>query len=487
MTLPTDTGPTTRDALLSCEQMGACDRFTIENGTPGFTLMLRAGQGAARHIRQAFRPGRVLVACGPGNNGGDGFVIARDLRDHGWDVTVALLGAMSSLKGDAAKAAAHWDGPVEALSADRIATADLLVDALLGAGLTRPVEGEAAELLARASGRAARNRLKVVAIDVPSGVHGDTGQVLGTACPADLTVTFHCRKPGHLLYPGAGMCGRVRVVDIGLDPSAPEMASPAATVIAPSLWEDRLLPAGPEDHKYSRGHVLVLGGAMPGAARLAARSARCMGAGLVTVCAPEEAVPLVAGDAPGLIVQEIPYDLDAFVSARKVAAIVVGPGLGTGADAKRLVEAALACAVPIVLDADVFSLFAGKRLPDGGPAVLTPHGGEFSRLFPKLDPRYMGRLVAVSRAAEQCGQTVLLKGPDSTVADPNGRCAILDGAPGTLATGGTGDVLSGAIAALLGRGLPPFEAACAGAWFHREAARRMGGSALLAEDLADAL
>lgn len=487
MTLPIDTGPTTREALLTCEQMGACDRFTIESGTPGFTLMLRAGQGAARHIRRAFRPGRVLVACGPGNNGGDGFVIARDLRDHGWDVRVALLGAVSSLKGDAEQAAARWDSPVEAVSADLIASADVLVDALFGAGLTRPLDGDAADFLARASGRAASGRLKVVAVDVPSGVHGDTGQALGIACPADLTVTFHCRKPGHLLQPGRALCGSVRVVDIGINPHAPELARPAARVIAPSLWADRLSPAGPADHKYTRGHVLVLGGAMPGAARLAARSARRMGAGLVTVCAPEEAVPLVAGDAPGLIVQDIPYDLAAFVSARKVASIVVGPGLGTGADAKRLVEAAMACEVPTVLDADVFSLFAGKRLPEGGPAVLTPHGGEFGRLFPKIDVQEAGRVAAVSRAAEQCGHTILLKGPDSTVAAPDGRCAILDGAPATLATGGTGDVLAGAVAALLGRGLPPFEAACAGAWFHREAARRLGGTTLLAEDLADAL
>ena len=449
--------------------------------------MLRAGQGAARHIRRTFRPGRVLVACGPGNNGGDGFVIARDLRDHGWDVTVALLGAVAGLTGDAAEAVADWGGPVEPLSADLVTSADLLVDALFGAGLTRPIDGAAAELLARAAGRAASGRLKVVAVDVPSGVHGDTGQVLGTACPADLTVTFHCRKPGHLLHPGAALCGGVRVVDIGLDPAAPAMTAPAARAITPALWADRLLPAGPSDHKYTRGHVLVLGGAMPGAARLTARAARRMGAGLVTVCAPEEAVTLVAGDAPGLIVQDIPYDLDAFVSARKVASIVVGPGLGTGADARRLVEAALACAVPIVLDADVFSIFAGKRLPEGGPAVLTPHGGEFGRLFPKIDVGAVGRVAAVGRAAEQCGHTVLLKGPDSTVADPDGRCAILDGAPATLATGGTGDVLAGAVAALLGRGMPGFEAACAGAWFHREAARRLGGTALLAEDLADAL
>ncbi|WPZ32960.1 NAD(P)H-hydrate dehydratase [Thalassobaculum sp. OXR-137] len=449
--------------------------------------MLRAGQGAARRIRRAFRPGRVLVACGPGNNGGDGFVIAHDLRAHGWEVTVALLGARDRLTGDAAEAAAYWDGPIEMLTAERVESAEIFVDALFGAGLTRPVEGVAAEVLDRAATRSAGGGLTVVAVDVPSGVHGDTGQVLGTACPADLTVTFHCLKPGHLLHPGGRLCGGIRVVDIGIDPAAPALTEPAARMISPRLWDGLLTPAGPDDHKYTRGHVLVLAGAMPGAARLAARSARHMGAGLVTVCAPEEAVPLIAGDAPGLIVQEIPYDLEAFVAGRKVAAIVVGPGLGRGADARRLVEAAMACVVPTVLDADVFSLFAGGRLPRGGPAVLTPHGGEFSRLFAKLDPRQIGRIAAVSRAAANCGHTVLLKGPDSTVAAPDGRCAILDGAPATLATGGTGDVLAGAIGALLARGLPGFEAACAGAWFHREAARWLGGTALLPEDLADAL
>lgn len=475
-----------RGALLTCEQMAACDRITIERGTPGFTLMLRAGQGAARHIRRAFRPGRVLVACGPGNNGGDGFVIADDLRSHGWDVRVALLGGPDALTGDAAEAAL-WNGPIDALAPEQLDTADILIDAVFGAGLARPIEGGAADFLARAAGRAASGRLKVAAIDMPSGVHGDTGQVLGTACPADLTLTFHCRKPGHVLYPGRSHCGGVRVIDIGIDSAAMAAVTPAATVIAPALWADRLFPPGPEDHKYTRGHILVLAGAMPGAARLAARSARRMGAGLVTVCAPDEAMPLIAGDAPGLIVQEMPYDLEAFVAARKVASVVVGPGLGRGADAARLVEGAMASGVPVVLDADVFSLFAGRALPEGGPAVLTPHGGEFARMFAEIDVAAVGRMAAVTRAAAESGHTVLLKGPDTTIAAPDGRCAILDGAPATLATGGTGDVLAGAIAALLGRGLAPFEAACAGSWHHADAARRLGRGALLPEALADAL
>ncbi|MDF1791652.1 MAG: NAD(P)H-hydrate dehydratase [Thalassobaculaceae bacterium] len=464
-----------------------CDRFTIARGTPGVTLMQRAGEGAARHIRRAFRPGRVLVACGPGNNGGDGFVIARDLRAHGWDVGVALIGSRVALKGDAAEAAACWDGPVAVLSPDLLTNADILVDALFGAGLTREIDGEAAAFLAHASGRAASGRLKVAAIDMPSGVHGDTGQILGIACPADLTLTFHCRKPGHLLQPGRAVCGGIRVIDIGVDPAALAAVGPTVRTVGPAIWGDRLAPAGPADHKYTRGHVLVLAGTMPGAARLAARAARRMGAGLVTVCAPDADVASIAGDAPGLIVQDMPYDLEAYVTARKVAAIVVGPGLGRGSGAGRLVHASMLSGVPVVLDADVFSLFAGRTLPEGGPAVLTPHGGEFARMFPQIDVPSEGRVAAVTRAARKCGQTVLLKGPDTTIAAPDGRCAILDGAPPTLATGGTGDVLAGAIAALLGRGLPPFEAACAGAWHHADAARTLGGQALLAEDLADAL
>lgn len=485
MTVSADIHPC--DTLLSCDAMGVCDRLTIERGTPGFTLMLRAGQGAARHIRRAFRPARTLVACGPGNNGGDGFVIADDLRRHGWDVRIGLLGPPDRLTGDAERALALWDGPVEPLMADLLDRVDVLVDAVFGAGLARAVEGETAAFLARAAGRAASGRLKVAAVDVPSGVHGDTGAVLGAACPADLTLTFHRRKPGHVLYPGREVCGEVRVIDIGIDPAAMAAVDPTARVIGPGLWADRLLAAGPQDHKYSRGHVVVLAGAMPGAARLVARAARRMGAGLVTVCAPPDRIDLIAGDAPGLIVRDFPNDLESFAVERRAAALVVGPGLGRDPDALRLGEAALACEVPLVLDADVFALFAERGLPSRSPAVLTPHGGEFARFFPDIDIGALGRVEAVTRAAEASGQTVLLKGPDTTVAAPDGQCAILDGAPPTLATGGTGDVLAGAIAALLGHGLPSFEAACAGVWHHREAARRLGGRSLTAEDLADRL
>jgi NAD(P)H-hydrate epimerase len=289
-----------------------------------------------------------------------------------------------------------------------------------------------------------------------------------------------------VLSPGRGLCGDIRVIDIGIDPAAMGEVAPVAEIVSSALWAGHIRPPGPQDHKYTRGHVLVLAGAMPGAARLAARAARRMGAGLVTVLAPGAAVASIAAEAPGLIVAERPAALEGFVAARKVAAIVVGPGLGLEEGAARIVASALATGLPTVLDADVFTLFAGQALPDGGRAVLTPHGGEFRRMFPDLDVRHRGRIEAVTRAAATSGHTVLLKGPDTTIADPDGRCALLDGAPATLATGGTGDVLAGAIAALLGRGVPAFEAACAGTWCHARAAERLGG-ALFAEELADAL
>ena len=488
MTLP-------NDALLSCARMGECDRLTIAAGTSGFALMRRAGLGVATALRRRFRPGRVLVACGPGNNGGDGYVIADDLRRHGWDVTVAALvnpkaGDPAALTGDAAEAANLWAEAPVPLSPDLLDHADILVDSLFGAGLTRAIEGSAAEFLERARDRARNGRLSVLAVDVPSGVHGDTGQVLGTACPADLTVTFHRRKPGHLLEPGGSLCGTVRVIDIGIDPQATAHVAPTARENTPALWSTARPVAGPTDHKYSRGHVIVLAGAMSGAARLAARAARRMGAGLVTVIAPDGAVAAVAADAPGVIVQ--PLDavrgrLDRFVTDRKAAALVLGPGLGTTDESADLARNLLAAEVPAVLDADVFTLFAGQDLPTSGPAVLTPHGGEFQRFRAEIDVANIGRIDAVVRVARDTGHVVLLKGADTTVADPDGRCTILDGAPASLATGGSGDVLSGAVAALVGQGMPAFEAAAAGAWLHADAARRLGSGALLPEDLADAL
>ncbi|NQW08736.1 MAG: NAD(P)H-hydrate dehydratase [Alphaproteobacteria bacterium] len=481
-----------RDALLSCAQMGEADRLTIEAGTPGFTLMRRAGQGAATAIRRRYRPAPVLVACGPGNNGGDGFVVADDLRRHGWPVRVALLGGRAALKGDAAEAAALWGGKVEPLTLEALDDVSLLVDALFGAGLARPIDGAAAAFLNEAAVRIAGRRLRSIAIDMPSGVHGDHGRVMGTACPADLTVTFFRRKPGHLLMSGRTLCGDVRVIDIGIDEDRAQRITPIARVNTPALWRAALPVPGPADHKYSRGHVLVIAGRMTGAARLAAQAARRIGAGLVTVLCPPGQEAIIAADAPGLIVQPWPEpdELAAFAHHRKARTLVVGPGLGTDDDARAMAEAALKAGVPSVLDADVFTLFSG-RADDvagwlGAPAVLTPHEGEMWRFLPDLDLAAQGRLEVVRRAVDRVRAVVLLKGPDTTIKAPGGPFVICEGAPASLATGGSGDVLAGAIGGLMAQGMPADRAAAAGAWMHAEAARRCG-QGLVAEDLIGAL
>jgi NAD(P)H-hydrate epimerase len=470
--------------------MGEADQATIAAGTPGFTLMLRAGRGVATLIRRRFRAMAVLVACGPGNNGGDGFVIADDLRRHGWPVTVAVLGDREALHGDAADAWRLWGGPSVSLTTDVLETADLLVDALFGAGLTRAIEGEAAAFLEQAKTRASHGKLHVVAIDVPSGVDGDTGLVRGIACPAELTATFFRRKPGHLLRPGRDLCGDVRVIDIGIEPNRLDAMEPVARVIGPALWSGEVTSPGPGDHKYTRGHVLVIAGEMAGAARLSALSARKAGTGLVTTLGPAESINLLAADAPGMIVSTLPEPdaLSEFVTRRKVAAIVIGPGLGSAGFA--YVEAVLSTGVPIVLDADGISGFAGDagNLTGliKGPVVLTPHAGEFARLVPELASRDNGRLAMVGEAARRLRAVVLLKGPDTVICGLDGPALILDGAPSVLATGGSGDVLAGLIGALMGQGMKPELAAASGAWIHAEAARIAsfnGTRPILAEDL----
>lgn len=482
------------DALLSCAQMGEADRATIAAGTPGFTLMLRAGRGVATLIRRRFRPMPVLVACGPGNNGGDGLVIAEDLRRHGWSVTVAVLGDPERLRGDAAEALRLWDGPTLPLASELLEGAGLLVDALFGAGLVRAIEGTAAAFLEQANRQVAGGQLRVVAIDMPSGVDGDTGLVRGTACRAEMTATFFRRKPGHLLRPGRDLCGTVRVIDIGIDADLLDALEPVARVIGPALWAGQITPPGPEDHKYTRGHVLMIAGDMPGAARLSALAARKVGAGLVTTLGRPGTEALLAADAPGMIVAPLPEPeaLVAFVKQRKVAAIVIGPGLGPGG--RPYVEASLSAGIPTVLDADGISTFAGQ--PDAlaasikGPVVLTPHAGEFARLFPDQKASGKGRMQAVGAAARQLAAVMLLKGPDTVIQGPDGPALILDGAPAVLSTGGTGDVLAGIIGTMLGLGMKPEIAAACGAWTHAQAACIASHNStrpILAEDLCTAL
>ncbi|MDR3518271.1 MAG: NAD(P)H-hydrate dehydratase [Azospirillaceae bacterium] len=473
----------TRLELLTVAEMAEADRLTIVGGIRGALLMEAAGAAVALEIQRRWLPRPVVVLCGPGNNGGDGFVVARLLAESGWPIRLGLLGERGSLKGDAAIAAATWPHPVETLSPDLIMPDGLLVDALFGAGLSRPLEGVALDCVRAMNERHAI----VVAVDVPSGVHGDSGAVLDAAPRATLTVTFFRRKPGHWLLPGRLHCGETVLADIGIDDRVLDQIVPSVAQNAPGLWGDRFPWPRPENHKYHRGHALVLGGAqMTGAARLAAAAAQRVGAGLVSIAAPTEVVPLYALSSPSLLVAPLsgadawPQTLD----GRRFDGVLVGPGLGPGPATAAAVAAVLERRLTAVIDADGLSAFAGapsdlfERLHDR--CLLTPHDGEFRRLFGPLHPD--DKIARARAAARQAGATVLLKGYDTVIATPEGRVAINVNAPPDLATAGAGDVLAGLALGLMVQGLDPFDAACTAAWLHGEAARSLGAG-MIADDL----
>lgn len=474
-------------ALLSVAEMGQADALTIEGGTPGIDLMEHAGVAVAEAVMRRWPEHPVAVLCGPGNNGGDGFVAARRLREAGRAVRLAALAPVTSLKGDARLAADRWEGAVEPLDPSVLGGAPVVVDALFGAGLARPLEGAAREIVELVNQR----QLPCLAVDVPSGVHGDTGEILGAAPSCAATVTFFRPKPGHLLLPGRLACGEVEVADIGISAAVLDRLGPRCWANAPGLWRSALRWPSLADHKYSRGFALIFGGAeLTGAARLAARAARRIGAGLVAIAAPRQAHAIYAADQPGtltLLVDESGAARDLLADERRNA-VLVGPGNGVGGATAGHALAALEARRAVVLDADALTSFA----PDPGrlfaairgDCVLTPHDGEFARLFPDL--KEGGRLNRARAAARRCGAVVLLKGADTVIAAPDGRAAINSNAPADLATGGTGDVLAGMIVGLLAQGVPPFEAAAAATWMHGAAATAHGPG-LIAEDLVDML
>lgn len=482
--------------LLSPEEMSAADRAAIAAGTPGRTLMERAGRAVADAVARHPLGTRVLIVAGPGNNGGDGFVAARVLAERGYPVRLMLVGERARLKGDAAEAAGLWSGPVEAARPEGVADADVIVDALFGAGLDREVAGLPRALIEAMNVAG----VPVVAVDLPSGISGATGAVMGAAVRAAETVTFFRRKPGHLLLPGRVHCGPVRVADIGIPAGVLAAIAPKAFANGPALWGATFPVPRIEGHKYSRGHVVVVSGdlAHTGAARLAARAALRAGAGLVTLASPRGA--LLVNAAASLAVMVRPVDgadeLAALLADPRLNALVLGPGGGVGAPMRAMVAAALAGERGVVLDADALTSFA--EAPDALAAalaaraaeatVLTPHDGEFARLFKQIEQNsdVDSRLARARAAARQARTVVLLKGPDTVIAAPDGRAAINENAPPWLATAGSGDVLSGLIAGLVAQGMPGFEAACAAAWLHGAAAAETGPG-LIAEDLSEAL
>ena len=462
-------------ALLTPDEMGRADAAAIAGGIPGPVLMAAAGRAVARAARRHFRAVPTLVLAGPGNNGGDGYVAARLLEGWGWPVAVAAL-APPRPGSDAAAAAARWHGPMVAFAPERAARAGLVIDAVFGAGLARDVDGLVAATLAASGG-------PILAVDVPSGLDGATGGVRGYAPQAAATVTFFRLKPGHLLLPGRALCGETVLAEIGLPAAVLDAVPPRAWRNAPGLWRLPDAP-GPASHKYARGHLTILGGgAMTGAARLAAAAAHRTGAGLVTILAPDAASAAIyrSGD-PGTIVAEgAPAAL--LADARRQVWLA-GPGLplepATRAALRTLVDAGR----QVVADAGALAACAGDPGALAGCAVLTPHAGEFERVF---GPVGTDKPAAARRAAAATGAAVLLKGADTVIAAPDGRVAVNANAPPSLATGGTGDVLAGIIAALLAQGMDGFGAACAGAWLQGEAARRGPSAGLVAADLLNSL
>jgi NAD(P)H-hydrate epimerase len=476
----------TDNALLTPAEMAAVDRASVAASVPEIVLMENAGKAVADAMRARW-PKRhaAAVLCGPGNNGGDGFVVARHLAEAGWRVRLGLLGERGKLRGAAAHHAGLWRGGIEKLEPVLLQGADYIVDALFGAGLARPIAGEAADMLKAAEA----SERPIVAVDIPSGIDGATGAVMGTAPRCALTVTFFRKKPGHLLMPGREWCGETSVAEIGMPPGVLRDWRGATFEDGLALWLDAYPWPRVAGHKYSRGHVLVAGGpVMTGAARLAARAAARMGAGLVTVAAPERAWPIYAAALTDIIVQPMAA-ADAWADLlqdERRNAVLIGPGAGVNDEIRGHALAALAAKRSVVLDADALTVFA-ERPQDlfaaiEGPTVLTPHEGEFARLF-----HVEGDKLARARAAaRESGAVILLKGPDTVVAAPDGSAAINGNAPPDLATAGSGDVLSGMIAGLLAQGMDAFRAANAAAWLHGEAAR-IFGPGLVAEDIVECL
>jgi hydroxyethylthiazole kinase-like uncharacterized protein yjeF len=474
--------------VLSPEEMRAAEEGANRAGLSGRDLMANAGRRATGEILKRWTKRPVLVLCGPGNNGGDGFVVARLLKTAGWPVRVALACKPQALRGDAAAMAELWAGDTVDLAPESLEGAGLVVDALFGTGLSRPLEGSAAIFVDALE----RLDCSVAAIDIPSGVEGGSGTIRGPAVWADITITFCRKKPAHVLFPGRARCGEIIIADIGISDAIVRDIGARLFENSERLW--RLPVRSPEGHKYTAGHAVVASGGpwSTGAARLAAQAAQRAGAGLVTVASPTAALPVNAAHLSSILLAEVDtaMAMSTFLSDRRRNVILLGPGMGVGGETRAKVRAALASGAAAVLDADALTSFesAPQELFDAigefpqRSVVMTPHPGEFSRLMGKHVDADDPKPVQARSAAERAGAIVVLKGPDTVVASSKGIAVVNTNAPPWLATAGSGDVLAGIIAGLLAQAMPPFEAAAAAVFVHGETANRLGAG-LIAEDL----
>jgi ADP-dependent NAD(P)H-hydrate dehydratase / NAD(P)H-hydrate epimerase len=468
--------------LLNVAQMQQADRLTIAAGTPGSALMLRAGEAVAREIARRFSPRPVTILCGPGNNGGDGFVVARALAESGWPVRVALYGNVQELRGDARFHAQRWTGGVEPLTPKAVAGAALVVDALFGAGFSRTLDAQVTDTLAFVT----QGCIPIIAVDLPSGVLGDSGESRGAA-RALCSVTFARKKPGHLLLPGRDLCGEVVIADIGIPAAVLDALHIDTWENDAALWLGKLPQLSPSDNKYGRGHALLYGGyPVTGAARMAARAAARIGAGLTTVAVPDKALAIYAAAFTSVMVQPLTEagDFERLLSDVRYTAFLIGPGAGVNEATRARALNLLQTTKPVLLDADAISVFAPQAedlfQAIRWPCVITPHEGEFKRIFDTAGHK----LTRARAAARRSGAIIVLKGSDTVIAAPDGRAIINSNAPPTLATAGSGDVLGGLILGLLAQGMDAFFAAAAGVWMHGAAAAEFGPG-LLAEDLPD--
>jgi NAD(P)H-hydrate epimerase len=469
-------------ALLTNEEARSADSATIAKGISGEALMENAGKAVVSVIDNYFKPCPVLVLCGIGNNGGDGFVIARILKERNWPVTVCVVMDAKDIKGDALAAKNKWQkagGKVHNFSPVLLNENKLIIDAIFGTGLDRPIEAPVSDIITQVN----KCPLPVIAVDIASGINGNSGAVMGVAVESMHTVTFTQGKPGHFLLPGKINTGQLHVADIGI---VDDQLAPKHFLNTPALWKDQLPRPSAETHKYTRGHAIVIGGGISstGASRMAALAGLRAGAGLVSIACTPDSLPVYASSLMAVMTKPITKTtpLKAMIDEKHVTAVLVGPGCGISDTTRDQTIEILKHNKPCVIDADAISAFQDNPNPlfsaIKAPTVLTPHEGEFERLFWVKGPK-PERAIA---AAKESNAVIVFKGNDTVIAHPDGRVAINHNAPVWLATAGAGDVLAGLITGFLAQGMPAFEAACTATWIHGEAACAVGPG-LIAEDL----